>query len=404
MTSKDSWDDEYVAPPPVTRNYEDDIGIMEEIIKNNDVFLLFNAISSLYDASIIQTKPISIQNKLKKIFKEKYDENSLITNKTELIFRLIYNHFKKNQPHPIYIGGPKTISYQKNEYKNIYIFGEQHSNYVDCPKNTKTMNIENYLLKLIQTTDCFLDIFIELPSFSKTTSQYPEIFKTSWNDRLGNLLKKLYPCIEPRTRNSQICKLARIHYIDIRSESSNSVSLEYINNITNNTRKFKENYHKYIQEIFIPFTSQNLQDHINFWYNQIDTDNLIQKQFNKLNQTIKQQIETYYKELISSYLEKSYINISNICQKILENPNPDNIANKNLYFEIINISSVLVDIYTISRIFKTYSPRIRNAIIYAGNGHANHYRDFLKSIGFNTEYLIIDKNYQNCLELINQLF
>jgi hypothetical protein len=400
---KDAWDDEDI-PIQIQKihKYDDDMGIIEEIEKNN-LLLLFNNISSIFDASIIEKQPLLIQNKLKKIFHEKYDENSLITNNIEIIFKLIYNHFFAKKPHPIYLGGPTNLSYQKNLEKNIYIFGEKHSENIDCPIDKKSMNIENYLLKLIQTTDCFLDIFIELPPFSKTSGEYPVILKKRWNNRLGNLLKNLYPCIELNTRNLQQCKLTRIHYIDIR-QKYDPIILDYVESFINNPNQFKKNYPKYIEQIFNIFSSENLQDHINFWHNQVDSCYAIQKQLNKINPIIKHQIEEYYKGLITYYIKKNYKNIISITQNILTNTDRTFYLNQDLYYEIIGISSVLVDIYTMARIFKNYTPPIRNVIIYAGNGHANHYREFLKYIGFNTEYFMINENYNNCLEVINKLF
>lgn len=407
-SKRDAWDDDDIQIPVFTQSKKqdyDDTGIIQKI-KDNNLELLFNKILNTFDASIIKYENQDNKNKLRQIFRESYDKNLPITNNTELAFRFIYNHFNNRMPNPKYIGGPNNISYQKGlekgVEKNIYIFGEQHSQTTDCPDKQKILNIENYLSNLLETTDRFLDIFIELPPFSKTTQEYPVLLKKRWNNRLGNLLKKLYPCIEPATRNSQQCKLVRIHYIDIR-QNYDCIALEYVESLINEPNKFRQNYDKYINQLFPIFSSENIDEHIVFWHSQVDNSYSIQKQLNKLDHETREKIEDYYKGLLSYYVKLKHKNITRITKNILSNTNTTFYLNMDLYNEIISISSVLVDIYTMARIFKKYTPPIRNIIIYAGNGHTNHYRQFLKYIGFNMEYIIEDKNYTNCLEITQSL-
>jgi hypothetical protein len=56
----------------------------------------------------------------------------------KVLMELICNHFSKDpnkkRPTPRFIGGPKnlTVHYSKKYNKMIYIFGEYHSDIVDC--------------------------------------------------------------------------------------------------------------------------------------------------------------------------------------------------------------------------------------------------------------------------------
>lgn len=83
-----------------------------------------------------------------------------------------------------------------------------------------TTSIEDYLYNLITNTDVFIDIFAELHTYDKR-GEYPKDYipYTDMNNRISNLFKKFKKCLQKNTRHDEDCKLARIHYIDIRTET-----------------------------------------------------------------------------------------------------------------------------------------------------------------------------------------
>ena len=81
-------------------------------------------------------------------------------------------------------------------------------------------SIEDYLYKLITNTDVFIDIFAELHTYDKS-GEYPRNYipYENMNGRIAKLFKKFKKCLQKNTRHDEDCKLARIHYIDIRTET-----------------------------------------------------------------------------------------------------------------------------------------------------------------------------------------
>jgi hypothetical protein len=107
-------------------------------------------------------------------------------------------------------------------------FGERHDNIMDCDrfdnfdkeKEEDFTSIEDYLYNLITNTDVFIDIFAELHTYDKS-GEYPKNYipYADMNSRISNLFKKFKKCLQKNTRHHEDCKLARIHYIDIRTET-----------------------------------------------------------------------------------------------------------------------------------------------------------------------------------------
>jgi hypothetical protein len=150
--------------------------------------------------------------------------------KREILLKLINNHYDplKIKPSAKFIGGPETLTvHYLSEYKKyIYIFGEQHIDIMDCDgfdsfdEEEDFTPIEDYLYKLITNTDVFIDIFAELHTYDKS-GKYPTNYipYVNMNGRIANLFKKFKKCLQKNTRHDEDCKLARIHYIDIRTET-----------------------------------------------------------------------------------------------------------------------------------------------------------------------------------------
>ena len=79
----------------------------------------------------------------------------------KVLIDLIYNHYNVKKPFPDFIGGPQTVTmHWSNRWKKlIYIFGEQHSNEIDCEKRLNTKKwvpIQNFLEDLILKTDVYI--------------------------------------------------------------------------------------------------------------------------------------------------------------------------------------------------------------------------------------------------------
>ena len=83
------------------------------------------------------------------------------------------------------------------------------------------------------------------------------------------------------------------------------------------------------------------------------------------------------------------------------------------YFDVVSnylilLESLIMDVYTISRIFKRFDIKsgilqpseVSNIIIYAGEAHSDIYREFLVYIGFDTiDYIQNENGNERCLNI-----
>ena len=137
---------------------------MTDVPKDQDLIKLISLLIETYDTKIIDHYPKELQNALyeeaEKGYLEPFAETTI--NK-KVLMELINNHNPKNgfqKPSPDFIGGPKTLTlhWSSELNKMIYIFGEEHSNKMDCDEkfpNKETWNSPNYQLRLM-----FLLIFL----------------------------------------------------------------------------------------------------------------------------------------------------------------------------------------------------------------------------------------------------
>jgi hypothetical protein len=348
----------------------------------------FNTNSLDKENKITQAAFLSIAKEYKDT---KYD-NSL--------FQLIRNHYaiKKNIIHkPITpnIGGPfhLTKHFNQNTKMTLYIFGERHSDKIDCPPNYTL--IENYLQQLIENTDVFIDMYFEFPGFtnyyySRTIMMAPQ--------RMQELFLKFYDCIQTLTRTSKKCQLSRIHYIDTRStdlQPNTSDLLLFSQIYTKENRKneyqlYIINNINFIKNIINNIPSESKVKYYNYWIKTFSIEKKIQKEINK----------SFYKKEITEFILKKIINKLNELEGLflLRNlkENKDFLSYKFLKDLAIfssyvgNYVAVYIDAYALARIFRHFKvknklsqpSRPSNIVIYAEDRHSQNYRDFIETINF----------------------
>ena len=191
--------------------------------------ILFKKLLKTYNTNYLDSMNIDLQEALKR----ESEEKQLSGAKREILRQLIENHYDESKKKPIaqFIGGPfsLTVHWLPEYQKKIYIFGEQHFEIMDCDKfkqfdsrNNVITPIEDYLYELIINTDVFIDFIFEIHTFDKSLGEYPEKYIPLENmeGRLANLYTKFQKCLQTKTRGHKDCKLSRIHYFDIRTESA----------------------------------------------------------------------------------------------------------------------------------------------------------------------------------------
>jgi hypothetical protein len=362
---------------------------------------LCKELKNTYDSNVLKKYPISLQ----KLFID-------TSKKKQTILSTLVNNLSKTKPNIKFITGPGECKKYIKDNKTIYIFGENdHSSKDGCFKyfNTRpNMTIEKYLEKLFETTSVFIDFYIELPVITEdlfTTEKYKDVTLMNMYDNL------LYKCLG---KNKKKCKWpVRIHTIDNRilvnhnkyehlllGDMYTQLAQEYYyrkkyNQKVIHLKLFSVKFHKEINELS---KIKNQKQVTKYFWKKIINNELIQKEIKKSYLTTNQ-------------IKKIYLSHIKMDLK-LDVDIPDNFDFENVgkwfsllstsndfeHFKIMNIIaniikvflSPLIDIYTLTRIFRTfkvkndeqYPTEVNNIIIYAGDGHTGPIGETLLSLGF----------------------
>jgi len=386
---------------------------------------LCKQITNTYDTNILDNQPDYIQDEFHNVSLQ--NRNNTTNPGKKVLMNLICNHYNKllKKPTAEFIGGPKTLSIHWHPVyqKIIYIFGEWHRNNMDCEifkKDAVPVPVEDYLYDLILSTDVFLDIYIELRSYKGG-----EYFNNPYSKgRTSELFEKFKTCLQYNTRSDESCQLARVHYFDIRNNNINVMDLEdnkitilwikqQIQDILLNGDNNAECviYLKYLLKKYpkiITLLRELVHDDIKkvceFMKKQLEDEPSIKKELGKIveNPQLKIKILNFCgkkicKEMkdIITYIKEKVINILNY-----EKESEDVLFKSMEAVELFLTQSMILfaDVYLLARVFKDFDMsemekkaykgatdqpiRANNIIIYCGDIHANNYRNFLKSIGF----------------------
>lgn len=402
-----------------------------------------------------------------------------------VLMDLIYNHYNKKKPMPRFIGGPYTLTmHWSDKYqKLIYIFGEYHSNITNCelfpdftnknekktktelqdgcvpgsirnpktnkcvkesgaigkeiiknndkllpqPKN-KSMLVEDFLEQLILNTDTFIDIYFEFPSYKGEEYQvdYWEVLNSKdlpWS-RLSALLKHMNTCMVYAKRAAKKCRLARVHYLDVRK---GDIDEDELNDISwfRTVMKIPEfqNILGIIDLLKIPRVVKILKslgtssksDFTGFWRDQVLTNRYVTKELAKstIGNEIKEFIIRYTIEDALKSWEIWKLNV----YKVFNGKDWNEIysALNRIYYETVSANARVTDAYALARMFKKFDIKKKaardtyidqpiephNIIIYAGDAHSETYRDFLTHIGFKTISSVNSSkhNISNCINM-----
>jgi hypothetical protein len=403
------------------------------IEKENNVSYICDKLTTTYNTNILDLASDSIKDQF------------LITSDThrhgnegkKVLMNLICNHFNqdsdKQRPMPRFIGGPinLTVHYSKEYNKMIYIFGEEHSDIVDCDirfgdesskeewdkPNSKKMRVEYFLSEFIRTTDVFLDIFFEFPVVPKETGKYHDKYDNFPDGRLKNLRDTFKECLQRDTR-TEVCSLARIHYFDTRLEDyegsvKTSNQLTYFNlavyNIFDNF--FEDEQIKQLKIMIHDPGIKGLLDELaekdekkfkRIWFFFLTDISHNAKELDRLEKDPEMQhkILSFIRKKITKTAMK-YKKKINDSVNIIFNNDKYTVSEFVDAFKLVNdilfsIGAHFADLYTLLRVFKTFNlsemkqkayseatdqpDKAHNIIIYAGDAHSQTYRKFLEDV------------------------
>ena len=341
-----------------------------------------------------------------------------------VLMQLINNNYNATKPVVEFIGGPATLTCHFSEtYKKlIYIFGEEHSTITDCEKikHQKGELIENYLGNLVANTNCFLDIFIEIPGYKglKYKNSLGEHIYSA--HRLYQIGKYFENCINASTRNKNIlCNLSRIHYFDVRSieeEGPDPISdfiFKYFSTGANLKIGDIDIYIDQLITVAVTYSSimngflidpKDTDNFNNFWLSQLRLNKYVVKELDRAGE-FAELIKTFIEKEILSSAKEYGSDLRKITNRVLHNISiwPRNkVHDENLIIDFENMIMTVMapnarvpDAYTLARIFKKFKidttnldkkrdtdepEEAHNIIIYAGDYHSDIYRKFLGEV------------------------
>lgn len=352
-------------------------------------------------------------NVLDKLFKN-YIDNTTENLQLKVVGPYYYRH---------YSGSNFTVDNINYGNINIYLYGEKHfEKFKDKYKNFPYINFENYINLLLQNSSSFSDLYIE--NWKDIVIDISESYKSdNVLLTLYNTHKKFKECETKKYHDKWVlseiesCKLFRYHYIDIRTINDNTLQ-NILHNLIFLDEVEDELYIGYINKFIykLKIIKSYIKDNINyeerkklfidFFVNEILNDSLVLKE---ISRTIVRDIiyNFIYEKLVynvENFINKKYnidrINLlSEILNILINQPNVDvenikdtiNDSIESLNDELVKIYSVMMDCYTLSRIFKPYKgvskqPNYaRNIYIYAGAAHCKTYSEFFEYLDFKLE-------------------
>jgi len=461
--------------------------IRKNKLKTPKLAILCDKLQETYDTRLIDNMPDElkvaffktvaekcINNKYEYYPKELYTDPisgqlTYISGQSGVLFMLLQNYYRHGQtghdpkilkPSIRFIRGPKNLTVHWSERFNmhVYIFGEHHIP-AHCTNLTlsnaqNTMNIEDYLDRLLQNTDRYLDYIFEVPMIGKKRLQYisddPYGYISINNSPLDDIFHRFKVCIEPVTRHTSRCRLGRVHFMDVRKENTTHIdTISYlwkafstcgkrdIFKILNNQfflTRLKDMYDfcKTEKKLFIYFKS--------FIFGNDYNVPALQKLLNSkksINNDIGNRIKNYIENEIDVLVKKFFLPLTTNIATILSNR--EQILNKKYIYWVfvpstqikqilesfeyigsclIRLVSIGPDLYTLCRMFKTFNvkkppfvnayysdqpKKMHNIVTYTGDAHAQRYRRFLQSLDFKEVEKTgqSDNNQISCIDMID---
>ena len=358
---------------------------MDEQIKK-----IFSKISTHYDARYLDNVSDQVKEIIYKItqkYKNKGEGNTTV-------LTLINNYFTKNKPVAKNISGPLRVVCLKKGVKTFYLFGENHGYKNDCADQKRYgIPIQDYLLKLFETSDVFIDFFLEIPPMipQKLTKESRKIYMNRIRLTFRNC--SIYKLWEK-------CRLKhtmRAHYIDIRTQMTLTKSMFFNYSLFFIVPdEYRSKLEEWIWDNIVGFAKDikkhmnNLDTFTNYIIKDARSIPLINKE---LNRSIEEKnIVLFTKQQIIDTIERDMgLKIfGQIISSIAAGYKPIDIQIYALIDIFASIAALMTDMYTLSRIFKRFKvPKGINQpvepthiIVYTGDAHTKNYIKFIKKLGF----------------------
>lgn len=305
--------------------------------------------------------------------------------------------------------------------RKFLILGEEHYRHQKCKKKSKSLiSFLKYFEKNFWSQ---MDLFVELPYNQPLQSTFQRFFiqnishKTKYKFGLPSLYSHLIKCI-PKYNIIPFYKKCpfninkvKTHIIDIRREVKISDILD--------------NYYSYLWKIepivtypspwstneFImihPILIENIINYANFTLE--NKSKIIQQSFNllKINKQLNAITDPNIKKIIKKWFFNQWkksiksikSNLNAILDETISNTDKSNFI-RTMGIHLMYVTTLFTDMYAISRSFRLFKDgyKTQNCIFYAGEFHANNYRNILKKLGAKTLKNIEIETNNPCIDM-----
>lgn len=266
-----------------------------------------------------------------------------------------------------YLYGPKSYAEFTDGTRTIGVFGESHDIPVPNPaiiNKSNTISVPS-LIKIVINTfpNKFYDLFLE---FDYTKDQSVK------RDGIPYFNYIFEPCMRIANKECPFNNI-RVHYTDYRFLIRNNPVYE----------RFMDNY--FDGTINWYFNLGNLYDVFGQLYPIVTTflesDPKVKLSESPLKNFIKRKIEQLKNSVDQPFFPTDRQSEVDMIETRIQ--------------QIMELYAIVMDVYTLKRVFKTFDvsksthpPIAKNSIIYAGEAHAQNYREFLTESGFiQTHYI-----------------
>ena len=304
-------------------------------------------------------------------------------------------------------GVRKIYTITSNKYGlKVLLLDDSHMFEYNCMGKIK-VSANKFIVEQIKSAQCFIDLYLEVPYIF---AKHGEI-KRFKNTYMANLHKDLEKCFEWEKIRCDYPHL-RAHYVDLRD-----IELD-------------DEYFSFCQEFIILKFKGNMIRNYQYWNNNMFLKNIFKSKTSLVNHITKliksSKIQKQLDNIKDPYIVKK---INEISKKWIEIPDDYNIKwqymtwqymidalktknyekIKNIYYSIASYNGVIMDIYTLGRMFRDYkyipnqnSSRAKDIIIYAGGQHTERYSNFL--LNYLDDFKIMETtqfSLNNCVNISN---
>ena len=325
--------------------------------------------------------------------------NSLSEEKYCLQHLKIYGEIRTKK-YKYLIGTTEIFELVSPKYKkHIYLFSDVHNRESKCEKDS--IELKYFIEQIIQSTSKKIDFFLEYGYIAKDEEKRPE-YKDNYLNDIGKYFKD---CLTVKKTNCRFKNL-RIHYADIRFRNNDNILEKLyrtLGSLTQNNNYDIDSWRDYLK---LEFPS--------FWNNTLDYmkefENIYQK--SKINKQILSIQDQEISNLLVSYIDNEKIAKYEILKSAVDNflgiknLNTDEFreALNNIFNSLEAFIAILVDFYTLGRIFRDFidksSPNY--ILVYAGNSHIDNIREILLELEFEiieSSYQLMESNLFQCIDI-----